>query len=250
MAGRAEGAGAIHHQEAALNYLQHAAQIRTDNPEIYNQIGDNLRWQGKFDRAVEAYEKVPKDDRQSYGWALAGIGWTRCDQSAGIPKEQVAVRLSESRDAFEQAIAVNPEEPSRRRGLGETLRRLAGIQAADRDRLWTEAEEQLRESLHLRAGDPNTLTALGDLYLDRSSVLQQTAEIWAMAGARVGPVRACVAGVAGPLWRTVRIGASGDGAWANRVRTGVVSKGNHAVRGRIAGASRPSGREARFAASG
>ncbi|HUJ02084.1 MAG TPA: tetratricopeptide repeat protein [Rhizomicrobium sp.] len=105
-------------------------------------------------------------------------------------------RLEDAREAFARALALEPENPAARDGLGSVLTRLGDYEAASREfeRLIAaepghiDARANYAECL-LRAGDAETSAALSEESLKRAPHHQLTLALWGLALRKLGDER-------------------------------------------------------------
>ncbi|HEV2446392.1 MAG TPA: hypothetical protein VGS58_10735, partial [Candidatus Sulfopaludibacter sp.] len=153
--------------EAALANFRRAAELRKDEPDYRNDIGDALRAQAKFAEALQSYQSVPQEAGRAYARALVGVGLTqlgRTDAALQRTMETVGKWVADGRVHFGDAIRLDPGNYIAHRGLGAILGRLAELHPKTAGELLEEAGYHLQEALKARPGDAVTLTGLGDLY--------------------------------------------------------------------------------------
>ncbi|WP_169221880.1 serine protease [Brasilonema sp. UFV-L1] len=96
--------------EAAIDAFQKAIQFNPDYADAYNSLGNALCDQKKLDKAIDAYKKAIEFD-SDHAYAYNGLGNALRDQK----------KLDEAIDAFQKAIQLDHNYADAHNGLGIAL---------------------------------------------------------------------------------------------------------------------------------
>jgi serine/threonine-protein kinase len=108
--------GAVYHSlgrdDDAVAALQHALEIKPDS-DVYTNLGTILFYQGKYDRAVPAFEKavdLGANDYDSWGNLGDAYRWSTNKKDQAKPAYQHAIQLAReeiAKDPNQTAVRVN-----------------------------------------------------------------------------------------------------------------------------------------------
>jgi eukaryotic-like serine/threonine-protein kinase len=122
--------GAVYHSlgrdDDAVGTLQHALEIKPA-PDVYTNLGTILFYQGKYDRAVPAFEKAVQMGANNYdNWGNLGDAyrWSSNKKDEAKPAYEHAIQL------VRQEIATNPNQMELRTGLAIYLAKTGNKDAA------------------------------------------------------------------------------------------------------------------------
>jgi tetratricopeptide (TPR) repeat protein len=181
--------------DAALIYAQLALVLRKDFPPGYLLLGDIFEATGRFDKAIETYDQIPKS---SVLYTKAAIEIAINLHQLERPEEAIekissvlvsnpksydawitkadflrdAKRFLEAADAYTNALALIPV-PDRTHAA---LFYFRGI-AYERAGLWNKAEADFRKSLELSPDQANVLNYLGYSMIEKRINLTEAMEM-------------------------------------------------------------------------
>jgi tetratricopeptide (TPR) repeat protein/predicted Ser/Thr protein kinase len=122
--------GAVYHSlgrdDDAVNALQHALEIKPA-PDVYTNLGTILFYQGKYDRAVPAFEKAVQTGANNYdNWGNLGDAyrWSSNKKDQAKPAYEHAIQLVRTE------IATNPNQMELRTNLALYLAKTGNKDAA------------------------------------------------------------------------------------------------------------------------
>lgn len=174
-----------------LLYSRVAEYFRPDHVDAILLTAGLLESQERYDLAVEAYQRVPRDDPSYH---VAELGRAAALRQSGREEEAVTVLL--------KLAASHPEIALVHTTLGDTLRRMERYDEAaaayddaialfaedrqeqwvvyyaraichEREGQWDLAEPDFRKALELSPGQPNVLNYLGYSYVEMQSNLDE-----------------------------------------------------------------------------